>query len=335
MATITLSSFTKTISPFPFSKISWRGWGSALIFILSYSFLAYKLITFNRYSELSDELNQIPFSKFSWLAGVFILLPLNWLLESLKWRMLVAKVQNVSLINSLQAVLAGIFTGFFTPNRVGELVGRVGFLEKENQKAGVTLSVVNSLTQNLIMALCGIPACILFYLYKGEILKLNIAGYLSVVSLCLLSFGILYFILPYLSRQLKFKKVAAKLSPFTVCLSDYSKMDLLKVMLVTLIRYSVFCTQFYFILRFFGVSLEVWQALIAIPTSYLFVSFTPSIAFSEAAVRSSYAVLFIGAFSSQEIPIILAGVSIWFVNFVVPMLVGSVVMIKSTNLIKT
>ena len=249
--------------------------------------------------------------------------------------MLVAKVQNVSLINSFKAVLAGIITGFFTPNRVGELVGRVGFLEKENRKAGVTLSVVNSLTQNLIMALCGIPACILFYLYKGEILKLNIVGYLSILSLCLLSFGILYFSLPYLSRQLKFKKVAAKLSPFTFCLSDYSKMDLLKIMLVTLLRYSVFCTQFYFILRFFGVSLEIWQALIAIPTSYLFVSFTPSIAFSEAAVRSSYAVLFIGAFSNHEIPIILAGVSIWFVNFVVPMLVGSVVMIKSTNLIKT
>ena len=81
-------------------------------------------------------------------------------------------------------------------------------------------------------------------------------------------------------------------------------------------------------LQFFGIELSYWQALVAIPTNYLFVTFTPSLAFSEATVRSSFAVLTIGAFSGQTVNIALAGMCIWMLNFVVPMLIGSVVMVR-------
>ena len=319
---------SETASPQRFQIRNLISW---LILILSYSFLVYKIFTFNHYSELAKELQQMPLSKLWWLVAILTLVPVNWIIESLKWKMLVGKVQKISLINSFQAVLSGISTGFFTPNRVGELVGRVLFLKNENRKAGVTLSLVNSLTQNLMMALCGIPACILFYICKNEKLKLGIVMYLGILILCLILFGTLYFILPVLIRRIKLKKLATKLLSYTACLSDYSEIDLLRIMLITLLRYCVFCAQFYFMLLLFGVNLEIWQALIAIPTSYLFVSFTPSIAFSEAAVRSSYAVLIIGAFSTMEIPIMLAGVSIWFVNFVIPMLAGSIVLVKEKN----
>jgi hypothetical protein len=73
----------------------------------------------------------------------------------------------------------------------------------------------------------------------------------------------------------------------------------------------------------------LWQALIAIPTNYLFVTFTPSVAFSEAAVRSSYAVLVIGFFSSNIVGIALAGMCIWMINFVIPMMVGSIIMVRN------
>ena len=312
-------------------KLQFRSLISWLILVLSYSFLVYKLFTFNHYSELVNQLKQMPPSKLWWLVLILTLVPVNWIIESLKWKMLVAKVQKISLVKSFQAVLSGISTGFFTPNRVGELVGRVLFLKTENRKAGVTLSLVNSLTQNLMMALCGIPACILFYIWKNEKMKLGIVMYLGILFFCLILFGILYFTLPILIRRIKLKKLATKLLSYTACLSDYSEMDLVRIMLITLLRYCVFCAQFYFMLFLFGVNLEIWQALIAIPTSYLFVSFTPSIAFSEAAVRSSYAVLIIGAFSTMEIPIMLAGVSIWFVNFVIPMLAGSIVLVKEKS----
>jgi hypothetical protein len=300
-----------------------------LILIAAYFFLAYKLLTFNQYDELIAKWAQIPLSHFGWLLLVLILLPANWLLEALKWKKLTSNVQKISIATSFKAVLAGISSGFFTPNRVGELVGRVIFLDGKNRKAGVTLCIVNSLTQNIIMALCGIPACIVFFSYSTVKIQVDIAVFLWALVGTLIIFGLLYFALPYISKLLSKSKIAPKIISFTSCLSLFNSSDLILIIAISLLRYFVFCFQFFLMLFFFGIQLEFWQALIAIPASYLFVTFTPSVAFSEAAVRSSYALIFIGAFSGQIVGIALAGVCIWLINFVFPMLVGSVMLVKN------
>ncbi len=308
---------------------SWISLLKWMVLPATFSFLAYKLLTFNQYNELIAQWKQLPLSQFWWLAGVLALLPLNWLLEAEKWKLLVSKIQTIDLTNALKGVLAGISTGFLTPNRVGELAGRVLYLNTENRKAGVTLSAVNSLTQNIIMATCGIPACALFFTITSQKMEINTTLYLSILIVSLLIFGLIYFRLPWLSRQFKQSRYSEKIETFTDCLSYYTEQDLLQVMLISLCRYFVFCVQFFFMLRFLGVELSAWQAFISIPTIYLFVTFTPSLAFSEAAVRSSYAVLVISAFSSQVVSIALAGMCIWLVNFVIPMLVGAIVLVKS------
>ena len=302
--------------------------GKWLIILFAYSFLVYKLITFNHYKDFFRELSHVTGSRFLWLLLVFLLLPFNWFFESLKWKLLVAKIQKISLLHAFKSYLAGISTGFFTPNRVGELVGRIIFLKSENRQAGTTLSVINSLTQNIIMAFCGIPAALIFFLNKNEKMNVEFTKYINIVLIFLLLFGVFYFLLPVVSKKFIKNSRKLKLDKFIGFLSEYKFNELLKILGITILRYIVFCIQFYAMLHFFGVELTTLQALIAIPTTYLFVSFTPSVAFSEAAVRSSYAVIFIGSFIHNELAILLAGVSIWAVNFIVPMLIGSVIMIR-------
>ena len=304
------------------------GWLGIFIMIAAYSYLTYKLLTFDQYDELAAQWKNTPLSQFWWLAAVFLLLPINWLLEAVKWKKMTTNIQKINLSISMKAVLAGISTGFFTPNRVGELVGRVVFLEAEHRKAGVTLSLVNSLTQNLIMALCGIPAGLIFFYTTAGSLEADNSNFLLGIIGFLLVFGLFYFSLPILSKRLEESNIAKLIGVFTSCLSDFTITNLIIIMAISFARYLVFCTQFFLMLRFFSIHLDAWQALIAIPTNYLFVTFTPSVAFSEAAVRSSYSVIFIGVFSGQVVGIALAGVCIWAVNFVIPMLVGSVLMIR-------
>ena len=302
-----------------------------LILLASYSFLGYKLLTFHQYNDLAAQWKLMPLSRVWWLAGVFTLLPLNWYLESLKWKMLTAGVQEISTGTSVKAVLSGISTGFFTPNRVGELVGRIAFLEPGNRKAGITMSLVNSLTQNIVMALCGVPACILFFILTTGNMQPEIIYFVWITLTGILILGLIYFTLPRWSRQLKTGRLSLSIRTFTDCLSGYTLKELLKIIGVSLMRYVVFCTQFYFMLRFFNIELTTFQAVIAIPTTYLFVTFTPSLAFSEAAVRSSYSVLVIGVFSGQVVNIALAGVCIWAINFILPMLLGSAFMIQKSE----
>jgi hypothetical protein len=308
-----------------------KGWLNLLKWIVlpaAFLFLAYKLFTFKQYDDLIAHWKRLPLSQFWWLVGVFVLLPANWLLEAFKWQQLVLKVQTIHLRNALKGVLVGITTGFLTPNRVGELVGRVMYLNPDNRKAGITLSLVNSLTQNIIMVLCGIPACVLFVNAYQKSTEINTVLYLWLLAAGLAVSALIYFFLPQASRLLSKSRHSEKLKAFTDCLAFYTRQDLLLIMLISLGRYIVFCTQFFFMLRFFGIDLTTWQALISIPTTYLFVTFTPSFAFSDVAVRSSYAVLVIGVFSNQVVSIALAGACIWLVNFVIPLLVGLVVLAR-------
>ena len=304
-----------------------------LVLILSWCFLGYKLATFEHYGELTTQWKNMPLAQFWWLAAALGLLPLNWLLEAIKWRMLVKNIQPVSFKTSTKAVLAGVSTGFFTPNRVGEVVGRMAFMNAGNRKPAFTLSILNSLTQNLVIIVCGVPSAILFFIVTQKSIDTETARYLllaigAMFTLALLSFG-----LPRLSRFIT-TKMSDQISVFVSSLVDYRFVDLLRITFVSLMRYIVFCIQLFLMLRFFDVRPEFWQALIGISASYLFITFTPSVAFSEAAVRSSFAVLFIGAFSNNVVGIALAGVLIWMVNSVVPMLVGSVVMIRKSDSIE-
>ena len=302
-----------------------------LFFILSFLFLGYKLFTFQHYDSLVTHWRLMSISQIWWLSGVLILLPVNWSLEALKWRILASSVQKLSFSDAVKAVLSGISTGFFTPNRIGELVGRINFLDAANRKSGITLSVVNSLTQNIIMAFCGIPSCILFFLITKGKFQPDTIHFILILMICILIFGVLYFTLPQWSRRLKGSSFSKKVTSFTDCLAAYKLKDLIQILGVSFIRYAVFCVQFYFMLCFFGVELTPWQALISIPTTYLLVTFTPSFAFSEAVVRSSYAILIIGTFSGQVVNIALAGICIWAVNFIIPMLAGSVVIARKTH----
>ena len=312
-------------------KIEKKIWWRLLKFFIvlaAFSFLAYKLLSFKQYNELSSQWKQMPDSQFWWLIVVFMLLPFNWFLEAVKWKQLISKIQKINLQNSVRGVLAGISTGFFTPNRVGDLIGRVMFLQEENRKSGVTLSILNSLTQNIILVFCGIPASILYFYYTAGDINPNKTGYLILVVVSLLIFGLIYFALPTWSTRIMKSKLSLKIKQFMDCLTNYNQRDLLQIMAISFCRYIVFCIQLYFMFRFFSVDISPLQALIAIPTTYLLITFTPSFALTDAAVRSSYAVLIIGAFSSQTVNIALASVCIWMVNFVIPMLVGSVMLMR-------
>ena len=294
----------------------------------AYGYLAYKLIVFDQYDSIFSEWKQTPPTKFTWLLATLVLLPLNLLLESLKWKKITQNSFTLTTYSALKSVLSGICSGFFTPNRIGDFVGRISYLPSSARAQGITLSIVNSLTQNLTILLCGIPACVLFFIsfYHSDS-NSNIFLYLILTFVFLLLLGLFYFSLPRLSKRISSEKIKR----FTDCLSGYTLAQLGEIMAISIFRYCVFFAQFFLMLRFFNVELTVWQAAIAIPANYLLVTFTPSFAFSEAAVRGSYAVFFIGMFASNTVGIAFSGILIWLINTVTPMLIGSVFLLKSKS----
>ncbi len=103
----------------------------------------------------TDIIEQLKDNYFTILI-VFIMMFLNWFLESLKWRFMISKIEAISLFQSFRAVFSGITVSAFTPNRVGEYAGRVFCLEKADRMQAVLITVIGSMAQLLTTIFFGL-----------------------------------------------------------------------------------------------------------------------------------------------------------------------------------
>ncbi len=291
---------------------------SAILFAGSVVYLVYEIIRFDQYSDLVAAFKNTGWPNFSWLLAVLILLPVNLLTEALKWRQVSRYLEKQQLSNAYKAVLAGISSGFVTPNRLGDIVGRMHFLQPGNRKSAVSLAAINSLTQNLAILLPGIPLAILFFMQKQSTVQSG--TYILFLITILLMFLVTLIVLPVIARRIKQEKIQTYFSGLTY----YTFKDMAVITGWSLLRFSVFSFQFFLMLQFFGVELSLMQAVTSIPVMYLLVTFTPSFAFSEALIRGSWAVFVVGSFAGNIPGILMTGVGLWFVNVVVPVVIGSV-----------
>lgn len=299
-----------------FSIVKW------LVMLTAYGFLIYKLANIEYWNELKKTFQEISPGRLILLMIVVLLMPLNWFLEAVKWQRLTEKSVVLSLKTSLKSVLAGLSTGYITPNRIGDFAGRVLFLPKIHQLSGVVLSIVNSLTQNIVITVFGLTGAVVYFMnFRSES---NFSNFLIWIGA---SFGaslLLYFTFPKLIQRIKTGKWSLKFQEIIKSMSGFDLWDLLVIILISTLRYLVFCSQYYLLLCFFEIEVPLQQAVFAVPAMYLLVTFTPSLAASEPAIRGSYAVLIFSVFSTNFIGIMLTGILIWLINFVVPMVAGTV-----------
>jgi len=280
-------------------------------------YLAYKLIVFDDYPALLNSFTYISFNQILALTVAILLQPINLIIAARKWQLLISKTTLITTRQALNAVFAGFSTGFTTPNRLGEMVGRMLFTLPKHRKAIAFYALLNSFTQNLIIAVVGLPAILFFFRsqYATDHIKLQTQ---LVIITALAIVGIIgYLLLPKIIGKRTHTKLA-----FLSDIQLFRTAELLKICVYTLVRYLIFSTQLYFMLQFLNINLSIAHALISIPASYLVITLTPTVAFSEAGVRSSIAIFFIGAYCSNSAGIALASLMLWILNFGIPMLVG-------------
>jgi len=296
---------------------------SAVFLVASVVYLVYEIARFEGYPELIVAFNDSSCENCMWLMAVVFLLPFNWLIEALKWKRVCRYIENFKLSIAFRAVLAGASSGFVTPNRIGDIVGRMNFLQPKNRKSAVSMAAINSLTQNIAILLPGIPLAILFFLQQQTTTQSS--TYLLFLLAILLLFSITLLVLPRIAIRIKNQK----LQPFFSGLTNYTIIDMAVITGWSLLRFFVFSMQLFLMLRFLEVELTAAQALTSIPFTYLLVTFTPSFAFSEAVIRGSWAVFVIGSFATNTPGILMAGVGLWFINVIIPVIAGNILLLKS------
>lgn len=292
-----------------------------IVLILAYLFAYFKLktIDFN-----------LVFYKNSifYLVFVVLLMLLNWSLEIKKWQLLINKFEKISFLNSAKAVLTGLTTSIFTPNRIGEFVGRILFVSKKNRINAIISTGIGSYSQifaTLFMA--GVAV----FLIKYGVLSIIDDNYF--IKWVIVGFLIVLFLLIVFSREIinKFFKNSESvfIKKIITVFNFYSIKELLIVVLLSLLRYLVFFIQFYIFTQYFNVNISILDSFIALAIFYAFNLGIPSFFISELGIRVSSSIFIFSFFSSQISEIVLAISFLWIVNVLLPTIIGSFLFIKA------
>ena len=311
--------------------LSWHFLLKSTIFILSYGFIGYKL--YNT-PQLFKGFLIFSHNTITWLYFLLFLflISVNWGLESLKWQKLIKPLQSISYITSYKAVLSGITMAIFTPNRVGEYGGRIFVLERKNRLHGILSTMVGSIAQILATLFFSIIAMFLWFqksdLYSEIKLLANVNIYVFPIILLSICLIYLFFHLHLINKILNRFFSKRKFIQYFEILSKYKKVELIKVLIFSLLRYLVFVLQFYLLILATNTNLSFVNCFMGVGLLYLALMIVPTIALSELGVRGSLALIIFTPLVPDVSSVLLVSVFMWFFNLAIPALIGGLIFSK-------
>ena len=242
----------------------------------------------------------------------------NWMLEATKWKLLMDKHEHISFSDSAKAVVSGIVMSIITPNQIGDFVGRVIYL-KNYDKLKASLVAVIGHTAQVILALGFGLFAFIFLIYAHQKVDAQTAFIANSISVLSVVIAVLGFLNIHLVS--KFSK-SEKIIPYLEVFAFYSKVELLKVFILSFLRYSIFVIQYVLLLHFFGVEISVPIAVCCVVATLCAQTFVPSFLLVELGMRGASALFFFSFYTNNSVGILLSSYSLWMINLMLPSLFG-------------
>ena len=262
----------------------------------------------------NNQLNWVLFlEKFtknkSFLGIVFILLLsfLNRFFEILKWQNLVSYIHKITVFDATKQVLGALTAGLFTPNGIGEYAGKALFFEKFQAKNIVFLNLICNGIQLILSVIFGIFGLLYLGYSKWVVFLLAV-----LLGFLVLGFGL---------KKIKIKGYS--ITDLIFKINEIPKSIHQKNNYLAVCRYLIFSHQYYFLFMAFDVQLPYFTLMATISTVYFLASSLPTFQFLDFAVKGSVAVYFFGLFGVNEWIVIFISTLMWFLNVVLPVLIGS------------
>ena len=258
----------------------------------------------------------ILFKKNQPVAGIsFILLLsiLNRFFEILKWQNLVSYLHKITLPEATKQVLGALTAGLFTPNGVGEYAGKALFFEKSKAKIIIFLNLICNGIQMILSVVFGIFGLLYFNANYNIISSKTV---LILFGISFLLFGILFFSKKINIKGYSIEKLIHKTNEIPKSIHQ-------KNIFLAICRYLVFSHQYYFLFLAFDVDLPYLTLMATIASVYFLASSLPTFQFLDFAVKGSVAVYFFGILGVNEWIVIFISTLMWFLNVVLPVVIGS------------
>lgn len=271
------------------------------------------------------------------LVLVILLMMINWSIEAIKWKIAVRSIQQVSFWKAFKAILSGVSFSVSTPNRVGEYLGRVLYMDEGNRLKTISITIVASISQLIITLLMGCIGLIILRpaiesngLVSALWMKTIICGVIAAV----LVLTLFYFRLSWLIRWVDRLPGSSRFAYLVRALEDFDATLLLRLLSLSAFRFTVFIAQYYLLFQLFAVDVSAAQAFWGVSVSFLVMAVIPTFAIAELAQRGYIVKTIIALYSGNKAGIIFATAGIWFINLIIPAIAGSLLILSIRKIIK-
>lgn len=256
------------------------------------------------------------FKKNQSVSGIaFILLfsVLNRYFEILKWQNLAQVIHKISVSEATKQVLGALTAGLFTPNGIGEYAGKALFFDKKDTKKVVFLNLICNGIQMVLTVIFGIFG-LMYFNSKYNVIT-------STTVLLLFGALIVLFLVVFVLKKITIKGYS--IEKLIHKINEIPKSIHQKNIFLGICRYLVFSHQYYFLFLAFDVDLPYITLIATISSVYFLASSLPTFQFLDFAVKGSVAVYFFGILGVNEWIVIFISTLMWFLNVVLPVVIGS------------
>lgn len=288
------------------------------------------LLLWGIYIQLNKQLDkldisQLVFTQSYWLYLTLLLMFANILLEAKKWQLLVRSAQTIFFKEALLSYLSGLAISIITPNRVGEYPGRILYMNRKNTIRLIGVSILGSIAQILTLCIYGTAGLIYYTItYAGKFA----AGLLFVSILLTIIMAIAYWrfetwipLLDKIKWLKKYQRYGALLKKFTFKQQG-------TILLISLIRYAVYTTQYLLMLYWMNVDIAPIDGFLMSALFFWIIAILPSVALLEIGARGSVGLFLFSHLSGNTMGILAATVAIWCINLMLPAIVGSIISVR-------
>ena len=252
-----------------------------------------------------------------------LLLPVNVIFEAFKWKTAVQSFHKLDLWPAVKSILFGNTLGIFTPAKSGEYAGRLLHLQMRESPPGIMANLYCSLAQNAVNLLIGGICFGLntnFNTLIDNSLTLGMVTFSMILTLLML---MVYFNLGTLFGfvQEKFQRFFKSFSALGgEILNSHQKVNILSW---SMLRYLVYALQYVLICKAFDFDLSIFQLLQGIGVIFLIQSILILPPVMSLIARGETALLVWSVFGVEADKILLASLTLWMINVLIPAIAGT------------
>ena len=276
------------------------------------------IIQLNKISN--KDITELTILNFWYIFFAILLVPINWGLEFLKWFYTVKSIDsNIRTSQITQSLLAGISTGFVTPNRLGNFIGRMFYFKGRKGALLILGTLYGNLAQFIASLIFGVVG---FFLVGALVFDFEKESYFFTTAMIIGGMAVILFVIYPLIPIEKlnwFKRYLNVLTKFRM----KAKRLAVPLLVLSLVRYLIFVLQFCLLLINY-----THELIYGLYLHYLIVTLTPTLIFGKLVVRETIGLLVLSTFITNPTVIIAASLFLWLINLGIPALTGLYFLLK-------